>query len=312
MRAIGIGDLARGELGAIGIHQLAAGAGQGRGAAGGARARCAARSRGGPSAPLRRAGCPRPAPAGGATSRQRGARIARRRAAPPARSGVGRPRHRAPAPAILDPHHRVQPVRQPRTGHDAAGVGRLPGDPSPAACSAITASSLPAARSKVQRNANPSIPALSNGGSGPEPPRATPARALRRPPAPLLPAGSSRQQSRIVASAASNASGSFMQRVPGRAAGSGPVRRRPCRRGGIQAFLADLERQPARTAGDSAGSTGLVRSYRVNRAAVAPARASISTPVLAVSAASQYTRIAWRSGTATTAHVDVFQRQRVA
>ena len=107
-----------------------------------------------------------------------------------------------------------------------------PAIPSPAACSAITASSLPAARSGVQRNANPSIPALSNGGSGRG---ASTGDASTRPAASTsatASAGSSRQQSRIVASAASNASGSFMQRVPGRAAGSGPVRRRPCRRGG--------------------------------------------------------------------------------
>ena len=49
----------------------------------------------------------------------------------------------------------------------------------------------------------------------------------------------------------------------------------------------------------SAGSTGLVRSYSVSSAALTPASASISTPVRASSAHSQYTRMAWRSGTGT-------------
>jgi hypothetical protein len=62
----------------------------------------------------------------------------------------------------------------------------------------------------------------------------------------------------------------------------------------------------------SAGSIGLVRSYSVSRAALAPASASISTPVFAVSEVSQYTRIACRSGYRHAAHVHVFQRQRMA
>src|SRR5690606_1043116 len=49
----------------------------------------------------------------------------------------------------------------------------------------------------------------------------------------------------------------------------------------------------------SAGSTGLVRSYSVSSAAFTPASASISTPVRASVAHSQYTRMAWRAGTGT-------------
>ncbi|MNN35487.1 hypothetical protein D3C81_1493380 [compost metagenome] len=47
----------------------------------------------------------------------------------------------------------------------------------------------------------------------------------------------------------------------------------------------------------SAGSTGLLRSYRVSNAAFTPASASISTPVRASLAHSHHTRIDCRSGT---------------